>query len=68
MALLWLPSGPESILIVLAVLILFGANKVPQFMRGLGQGVREFKKAVSSDDEDTQPVAPAEKENAEKKA
>ena len=35
----------EIILIVLAVLILFGAKKIPEFARGLGKGMNEFKKA-----------------------
>jgi len=36
---------PEIILIALVILILFGAKKIPEFMQGLGKGVREFKKA-----------------------
>lgn len=34
---------PEIILIVLAVLLLFGGKKIPELMRGLGKGVKEFK-------------------------
>ena len=46
--------GPqELIIILLIVLVLFGATKVPQLMRGLGQGVREFKDAVSTSDDET---------------
>jgi sec-independent protein translocase protein TatA len=37
---------PEIILIALVVLILFGAKKIPEFMQGLGKGVREFRKAA----------------------
>jgi sec-independent protein translocase protein TatA len=40
-----MPGGTEWILIVLAVLILFGGRKIPEFMRGLGKGMREFKDA-----------------------
>jgi TatA/E family protein of Tat protein translocase len=36
----------EIILIILFVLIFFGANKIPEFARGLGKGLREFKKAT----------------------
>ena len=43
-----MPGGTEWILIVLAVLILFGGRKIPEFMRGLGKGVREFNDAKSS--------------------
>ena len=38
----------EIILIVLALLLLFGGNKLPELMRGAGRGIREFKDAVNS--------------------
>ncbi len=46
--LLFLPNvGMQEILIIgLFVLIFFGAKKIPDFMKGLGKGVREFKDAV----------------------
>ena len=43
-----MPGGSEWILIVLAVLILFGGRKIPEFMRGLGKGIREFNDAKSN--------------------
>lgn len=43
--LLSMPGGSEWIIIVLAVLVLFGGRKIPEFMRGLGKGMREFKDA-----------------------
>ena len=46
--LLSMPGGSEWILIVLAVLILFGGRKIPEFMRGLGRGIREFNDAKSN--------------------
>jgi sec-independent protein translocase protein TatA len=39
-------SGQEIFLIVLVVLVLFGANKMPELAKGLGKGMREFKKAA----------------------
>ena len=39
-------SGSEIFVILLAVLIFFGANKIPEFARGIGKGIREFKKAA----------------------
>lgn len=44
--LLGMPSGMEWGIIALAVLVLFGAKKIPDFARGLGKGIREFKDAV----------------------
>ncbi len=40
-----MPGGGELILIVLAILLLFGGKKIPELMRGIGKGVREFKDA-----------------------
>ena len=37
---------PEILIIALIILILFGAKRIPEFMQGLGKGVREFKKAA----------------------
>lgn len=45
--------GPwEIILIVLVVLILFGAKKIPELAQGLGKGMREFRKAMKDVEED----------------
>ncbi len=38
-------GGWEWVIIVLVVLVLFGAKKIPEFARGLGKGVKEFKDA-----------------------
>ncbi len=45
--------GPwEGVLLVVALLLLFGGSKIPQLMKSLGQGMKEFKKATSSDKSD----------------
>lgn len=45
--------GPtEIILIVLALLLLFGGKKIPELMKGIGQGIKEFKKASKAGDEE----------------
>jgi sec-independent protein translocase protein TatA len=40
-------GGGELMLVLVAVLILFGAKRIPEFAKGLGQGINEFKKASS---------------------
>lgn len=42
-------GAPELILIGLAILLLFGAKKIPELMKGLGGGIKEFKKAANDD-------------------
>ncbi len=53
---LLMPSGYEWILVILAIVLLFGGRKIPELMRGLGQGMREFKKAKDEgfEDKDTE--------------
>ncbi|MGI8950663.1 MAG: Sec-independent protein translocase subunit TatA/TatB [Chitinophagaceae bacterium] len=41
-------GGSEWLLIILAILILFGGKKIPEFMRGLGRGIREFNDAKNN--------------------
>ncbi|MCH1400999.1 MAG: twin-arginine translocase TatA/TatE family subunit [Schleiferiaceae bacterium] len=42
--------GPELILIAVVVLLLFGGRKIPELMRGLGRGVKEFKDGIADDE------------------
>lgn len=43
--------GPtEIIIIVLIIVILFGAKKIPELMGGIGKGIKEFKKAATNDE------------------
>jgi sec-independent protein translocase protein TatA len=64
----------EILLILLIILILFGAKRIPEMMKAMGQGVKEFKKAakdISSDDEPTTPAKPpatAAKDESKKSA
>ncbi len=50
LVLLWSLGGPEIILIIVALLLLFGGKKIPELMRGLGKGIKEFKDASKGDD------------------
>ncbi|MEY4916249.1 MAG: hypothetical protein RL616_162 [Verrucomicrobiota bacterium] len=42
----WAPGGGQIILILIIVLIMFGAKKIPELAKGLGKGINEFKKAT----------------------
>ena len=46
---LGIPGPWQVVLIVLVVLLLFGGRKIPELMKGLGQGMKEFKKATTED-------------------
>ena len=60
----------EILLILLIILILFGAKRIPEMMKAMGQGVKEFKKAakdIQSDDEPpTAAKTPPPKDEAQK--
>jgi sec-independent protein translocase protein TatA len=47
-------GGNEILLILVVVLIFFGGKKIPELMRGLGKGVKEFKDATKDDSKDSQ--------------
>lgn len=67
-----MPSMTELIVILLIILVLFGAKKIPELATGLGKGIKNFKKSMSEDDEpkqvaqDEQPTKPIETKEADK--
>jgi sec-independent protein translocase protein TatA len=52
-------SGTHVLLVVLALLLLFGAQKIPQLMRSVGSGVSEFKKGLREGADAPIPETPA---------
>ena len=56
---MWSPGTGEIVLIVIAILILFGGKKLPELARGMGQGMREFKKAARGVKDEISSVADA---------
>lgn len=64
----WALGGTEVVLILAVVLILFGAKKIPELAKGMGQGIKEFKKATrevtdeiqNAPTEPAKPAAPAQ--------
>jgi sec-independent protein translocase protein TatA len=58
--------GPwQAVIIVVALLLLFGGRKIPELMKGLGQGMKEFKKATKDDSGTANPSKELES-NSEK--
>jgi len=53
-------SGQELLIIAGIVIVLFGGAKIPQLMRGIGEGIREFKSAVDTPEKTSTPPPPAE--------
>lgn len=51
----------EILIIVLVILLLFGGRKIPQLMKGLGQGMKEFKNATKDKDEEKEIDSKKEK-------
>lgn len=45
-------GAPQIILIVVLVILLFGAKKIPELMKGVGKGIKEFKDASNEDSEE----------------
>lgn len=56
MPLAFLPGGSEWLVIVAAIALVFGATRIPQLMKGMGQGIKEFKQAVKEEDKPAPPV------------
>ncbi|MDR2815618.1 MAG: twin-arginine translocase TatA/TatE family subunit [Proteiniphilum sp.] len=57
-------NGWEIPILVLAVLILFGGKKIPEFMKGLGKGINSFKKGLKDIEEDIK-AEPTEKNSTQ---
>ena len=61
-------GGPEALLILAAILLLFGGRKIPELMRGLGKGIKEFNNAKASiESELKEGMKEAEKKELEQK-
>lgn len=58
-------GATEIILIILVVVLLFGGRKIPELMKGIGQGMKEFKKASKVEDESAGAEEDKKKESKE---
>ncbi|MBE9481664.1 MAG: twin-arginine translocase TatA/TatE family subunit [Bacteroidetes bacterium] len=59
---LGIPGGWQIVIILAVILLLFGGKKIPELMRGLGKGVKEFKDGINPEEEKKE-----EKDTTEKK-
>lgn len=50
-----MPGPLEVVVILVVVLLLFGAKRLPEIGRALGEGIREFKKSLRGDDDSNMP-------------
>lgn len=55
-------GAPELILIIVAIFVLFGAKKIPELMRGIGTGIREFKQAANGETAQNPKIDKAEEQ------
>jgi len=61
----WMPGPWEMAIILVAILLLFGGKKLPELARGMGQGMREFKKAARGVKDELDSAASAAEEAGE---
>ena len=62
-----LPGPSELIVILLIVVIIFGAKRIPEIMCGLGKGIRSFKKAMDTDEPPSEPPASTSNQTGQQK-
>jgi len=55
-----MPSMPELLIVLAIVVLLFGAKKIPDLAKGMGKGIKDFKKAIKEDEEEPKEIAKAE--------
>ncbi len=56
------PGGPEMLIVLLIILVIFGGKKIPELMGGLGKGVRSFKKGLKEGEEIAEDAKKIEEE------
>jgi len=61
-----MPSMPELLIILAIVVLLFGAKKIPELAKGMGSGIRNFKKAMQEEEEEEKAAVKAEKQVEQK--
>jgi sec-independent protein translocase protein TatA len=62
-----MPSMPELLIVLAIVVLLFGAKKIPDLAKGMGRGIKDFKKAIKEDEEEPKEIAKNDTEKPEAK-
>ena len=62
-----MPSMPELLIVLAIVVLLFGARKIPDLAKGMGRGIKDFKKAIKEDEEEPKEIAKNDAEEPEAK-
>ena len=62
-----MPSMPELLIVLAIVVLLFGAKKIPDLAKGMGKGIKDFKKAIKEDEDEVVEVAKKEDAKIEEK-
>jgi len=62
-----MPSMPELLIVLAIVVLLFGAKKIPDLAKGMGKGIKDFKKAIKEDDEEAKEIVSKEADKHETK-
>jgi len=62
-----MPSMPELLIVLAIVVLLFGAKKIPDLAKGMGKGIKDFKKAIKEDEEEPKEIAKNDEETPETK-
>jgi len=60
-----MPGMPELLIVLAIVVLLFGAKKIPDLAKGMGKGIKDFKKAIKDDDEESKEIATKEEPKVE---
>ena len=60
-------GGWQIVIIALVVLLLFGGKKIPELMKGLGQGVKSFKQGMNEVEKEIKDVTPDSEDNKDEK-
>lgn len=62
-----MPGMPEMLIILAIVVLLFGAKKIPDLAKGMGRGIKDFKKAIKDDEADVKEVLSKDDDTTEAK-